>query len=148
MSQPRAFCSPHLGLRNAGKRSPSPPSATAIRTWGFFCYFFVAVCLVCVWFKNVWQSLRDCWGYFHLLRNFSLCHSSCPWLGILAQQKTAFLLSFFTLFLTLFIQEEWKAGQFKPIKNSITNHGKKTYLCLLKRLQTEKTPDFQPDTWR
>lgn len=106
MSQPRAFCFPHLGLRNAGKCSPSPPSATAIRTWGLFCYFFVAVCWVSAWFKNVWQSLRDCWGYFHLLKNFSLCNSSCPWLRILAHQKTAFLLSFFHSVLDSFLYWE------------------------------------------
>lgn len=82
MSHPRAFCSPNLGLDNAAKCSTSPPAAAAIRTWGFFCYFFVAVCCIWVCFKNAWQSLRDFWGYFHLLRNFSLCHSSCPRSGV------------------------------------------------------------------
>lgn len=129
MSQARALCSPHLGLRNAGKCSPSPPSATAVGTWGFFCYFFVAVCWVCVWFKNVWQSLRDCWGCFHLLRNFSLCHSSCLWLGILAHQKTAFLLSFFHSVLDSFYTKSeqlvilkiaWQTIPFFPMARKLT----------------------------
>lgn len=134
-SHPRAFCSPHLGLGNAAKCSTSPPTATLLRTWGFFCYFFVAVRWIWVCFKNAQQSLRDSWGYFHLLRNFSLCPPS----GTLAHQETAFLLSFLTLSLTLLIEEEWKAAQSKPAmsryKNSVTNHalfpvaGKLTCAC-------------------
>lgn len=151
MSQARVFCSPHLGLRNAGKCSPSPPSATAIRTWGFFCYFFMAVCWVCVWFKNVWQSE----ALLRVLSPAQKFHQSLP-LQLPLTEYAARKLLFswdFSLFPWLFLYKEWKSGQFIPIKNSITNytlfpHGKKTYLCLLKRLQTEKTPNFQRDTWR
>lgn len=152
MSHPRAFCYPHLGLSNAAKCLTSPPTATAIRTWGFFCYFFVAVYWIWVCFKNVRQSLRDSWGYFHLLRNFSLCHSSCP-------PSAPDVSPYWHISKLLFswVLEEWKAAQSKPemslFNTSVTNyvlfpHGRKTYLCLQKRWQTEEKRNFQTDTWR
>lgn len=48
MSHPRAFCYPPMALGNAAKCSTSSPTATAIRTWSFFCYFFVALCWIWV----------------------------------------------------------------------------------------------------
>lgn len=152
MSQVRAFCSPHLGWRNAGECLPSPPSATAIRPEVSFA--------ISLWqFVGFVFGLRMCGRVWGIAEGTFTCSEISVFATPAALDRVNWhtrklLFSWvFSLFPWFFLYKEWKADQFKPIKNSITNHtlfpsGKKTYLCLLKRLRTEKDPNFQPDTWR